>query len=406
MKPRRAKSAYFLMSVLTVNVVGCLWYILAPNERGESSSKNNNTLPVYNYSQEAVDSLFLIPVPNDELDEKQQVLNYGDDVDFDYQNEEEEEANELEHGLDTLVDLLQMSYMPKDSIFFLETSDKPRLFPLALCSLESAALHHPKKQVFLLRSTNGPTQWTREVNAVAAAYDNIQWRKINADRLVLETPLASLWNSDKLNRSTFSLSHTSDVLRVAVLYKFGGTYVDTDIITLSEHPSYEKSANFVTFEEPGSINGAMMRFQPKHPMLEAIGERLAQYFNPRKWASNGPRLLSTAFAAKCELDPIAFGDAQSLGPDDLCGDIRSYRPDQVFAVHYSNWKWFFQVQHLEEVLSSVQSSFASHIWGHFFKQEIQWDRLHQGQAFYHLSSQNCPTLFRTIVDQPHKKDLD
>ena len=29
----------------------------------------------------------------------------------------------------------------------------------------------------------------------------------------------------------------SDVLRVAILYKFGGTYMDTDIITLSDHPS-------------------------------------------------------------------------------------------------------------------------------------------------------------------------
>ena len=40
----------------------------------------------------------------------------------------------------------------------------------------------------------------------------------------------------------------SDVLRVASLYKFGGTYIDTDVITLSKHPDVK---NYLNFEEPG-----------------------------------------------------------------------------------------------------------------------------------------------------------
>ena len=37
-----------------------------------------------------------------------------------------------------------------------------------------------------------------------------------------------------------------------------------------------KAPNFVNFEEAGSINGAMMRFQAKHPVLETIAERLGK----------------------------------------------------------------------------------------------------------------------------------
>ena len=66
------------------------------------------------------------------------------------------------------------------------------------------------------------------------------------------------------------------MLRKAILYKFGGTYMDTDIITLREHPSVLKYPNFVNFEEAGSINGAMMRFQAKNPVLEEIAERLGK----------------------------------------------------------------------------------------------------------------------------------
>ena len=38
-----------------------------------------------------------------------------------------------------------------------------------------------------------------------------------------------------------------------------------------------EAPNFVNFEEAGSINGAMMRFQAKHPVLETIAERLGKF---------------------------------------------------------------------------------------------------------------------------------
>ena len=40
----------------------------------------------------------------------------------------------------------------------------------------------------------------------------------------------------------------------------------------------------------------------------------AQYFNPRKWASNGPRLLSASLASICDLSPEKFAQSLSLGP--------------------------------------------------------------------------------------------
>ncbi len=39
----------------------------------------------------------------------------------------------------------------------------------------------------------------------------------------------------------------------------------------------------------------------------------AQFFNPRKFASNGPRLLSVTLAGECGIDPIKFSEATSIG---------------------------------------------------------------------------------------------
>ena len=95
-----------------------------------------------------------------------------------------------------------------DSIFFIENSERESLFPLALCSLESAAMHNPEKAVFMLRSGPGPTIWSREISVLVRAYPNIYLKRINADHLVLETPVTSLWNGQKIAKSRYSVSHT------------------------------------------------------------------------------------------------------------------------------------------------------------------------------------------------------
>ena len=95
-----------------------------------------------------------------------------------------------------------------ESIFFLENSERETLFPLALCSLESAALHNPKTTVLLLRTSYGPTLWTSELQSIAMNYPNIRLQTIMADSVVLETPVTSLWYGNKMERSRYGLSHT------------------------------------------------------------------------------------------------------------------------------------------------------------------------------------------------------
>ena len=47
-------------------------------------------------------------------------------------------------------------------------------------------------------------------------------------------------------------------------------------------------------------------------------------------------------------------------------------------------------------MEAIQSSFATHVWGHFFKQEIQWDQMRPDQAFYTIADENCPKVFEEM----------
>ena len=86
-----------------------------------------------------------------------------------------------------------------------------------------------------------------------------------------------------------------------------------------------------------------------------------------------------------------------LSAENQCGDIRSFGPEGVFAIHYNNWKWFFQPQKIVEVIEAIRPSFATHVWGHFFKQEIQWEMMRPDQAFFKIAQENCPRVFDVMT---------
>ena len=76
-------------------------------------------------------------------------------------------------------------------------------------------------------------------------YPNIHIKYININTFLEETVLHRLWQEDKVQTSDFVISHLSDILRYALIFKFGGTYVDTDVIFLKPLPKEESLPNFI-----------------------------------------------------------------------------------------------------------------------------------------------------------------
>lgn len=74
---------------------------------------------------------------------------------------------------------------------------------------------------------------------------------INISSYSEHTPLQSFIKTGKLDKSKYFNSHLSDVLRYLSLWKYGGTYLDLDVIVLqpldSIPPNYagSESENFV-----------------------------------------------------------------------------------------------------------------------------------------------------------------
>ena len=68
-------------------------------------------------------------------------------------------------------------------------------------------------------------------------FKNVIFARVNFAKLVANTPLAEIWSKGAITTTGFYLNNISDVLRVIVVWRFGGTYLDSDIISVKPVPS-------------------------------------------------------------------------------------------------------------------------------------------------------------------------
>lgn len=93
------------------------------------------------------------------------------------------------------------------------------------------------------------------------------------------------------------MQNLSNVLRLAALYKYGGIYLDTDVIVLRK---MSKLRNCVGAQSMNSatgkwkrLNNAVLVFDKNHRALLKLIQQFDLAFDGRKWGHNGPYLLSS-----------------------------------------------------------------------------------------------------------------
>lgn len=122
------------------------------------------------------------------------------------------------------------------SIFFVETSchnEKFNINPRQACAIESAAKMNPNFEVYLLipspvTSLEGMKGYFQKL----VSYPNFKIRYINMTTFFVNTPLEQWYLSGNLRYSYWPQSHASDVLRYTLLWKFGGIYMDLDVVIM------------------------------------------------------------------------------------------------------------------------------------------------------------------------------
>ncbi|KAL9231938.1 hypothetical protein vseg_007096 [Gypsophila vaccaria] len=88
----------------------------------------------------------------------------------------------------------------------------------------------------------------------------------------------------------------SNLLRLAVLYKYGGVYFDNDMVVLKDVSKLRNTIGIQSADRKTgtwrTISNAMLSFDKGHPLMWRFMEEFAWNFDGFKWGFNGPDLAT------------------------------------------------------------------------------------------------------------------
>lgn len=127
------------------------------------------------------------------------------------------------------------------------------------CAYESAARNNPQSEIFVVHLSPfgvhvDHSQWDERYRLLLE-YPNINFRIVRLDELYKDTMFEKWPQKDELF-TTRRFEKSSDLARLLMLYKYGGTYIDSDFVLFRNLS--ELGTNWMALERETSINNAII----------------------------------------------------------------------------------------------------------------------------------------------------
>ncbi|XP_027336391.1 lactosylceramide 4-alpha-galactosyltransferase-like [Abrus precatorius] len=185
--------------------------------------------------------------------------------------------------------------------FFMTWISPARLFGgRELLSVESVFKVHPKACLIILSRTLDTRHGYRILKPLLDCGFKVQAVTPDLSFLFKRTPAEAWFRELRKGRKDpgeISLSQNlSNLIRLAVLYKYGGVYIDTDFIVLKPLTRLRNSIGAQSMNLGSThwsrLNNAVLIFDMRHPLLHRFINEFALTFDGNKWGHNGPYLVS------------------------------------------------------------------------------------------------------------------
>lgn len=299
----------------------------------------------------------------------------------------------------SLKDISDVEPKKDRSIFFHETScnsylngNKILLNPRQACAVESAAKLHPDHDVYLLFTSTGQIDEDNEdnnklINALRN-YPNIYLLHLNFTRYIKDTRIEFLYKNGHLKYSAYARSHASDLLRYLTLYKYGGIYMDLDVIVIK--PLTDLSKNFAGAESKKNVAAGVLRFTSKdkgHDYLNMCLDDLKNNFDGNNWGNNGPGVITRLTKNLCKSNNIN----DIINKD--CDSFKIYPKEIFYPIEWQNWSFYFDVNRINHVMKLCENSYTIHVWNQLsnkYKIPVNVD-----VPYTIFAKKFCPKVFST-----------
>ncbi|XP_068220974.1 lactosylceramide 4-alpha-galactosyltransferase-like isoform X1 [Palaemon carinicauda] len=264
-------------------------------------------------------------------------------------------------GSDTLqnLPLMQRVMTPKvssENIFLIESTCSPHPLYRSWCSVESWAAQHPEKTVWFILVSPFLDDVTGVRKSLFSQYSNIRIVTSNLEEIFSETPLWELFNSDKWLRGTsWAKINLSDMLRVALVWKWGGIYADTDSICIR---STSNLTDAVGMESDSRINNAILIGQPRHKVFRMLMEDIQKNFRGDIWGAIGPQAITRVMNELCKTNNFV----EIAKNDKGCANMTVLPIESLYPIPYQQYKKYTEDGKETDLAKLFNSSYTLHFW--------------------------------------------
>ncbi|XP_040285844.1 alpha-1,4-N-acetylglucosaminyltransferase-like [Bufo bufo] len=272
-----------------------------------------------------------------------------------------------------------------NGIFFLETTDRMEPPSLVLCAIESAArVYHDRPIGFFMKGlhdieTEEDINRTRNLFPTLSSFHNVHILPLRFEELFNNTPLQSWYEKVKPQKEVYWIHVLSDACRLAIIWTFGGIYMDTDIISTQPIPS----DHFFAPQSTDIFSNGVFGLPRIHSLAWEFMDSFVQNYRGEEWGHQGPALITRVLKHKCKNVEI------SLKENVTCGTLTFFVPDCFYPVPYHEWKKYF-IQW--DTFPTFNNSFGLHLWN-FMNKNGKTMVPGSNTLVEHLYSKNCPCLY-------------
>ncbi|XP_069755479.1 alpha-1,4-N-acetylglucosaminyltransferase-like isoform X2 [Narcine bancroftii] len=278
-------------------------------------------------------------------------------------------------------------------IMFVETTDNMEPTPLGVCAVESAAHQNPDKQIYyFMKGFNGnlsqyPQTEYRGIHLLISV-KNVVILPLNATELFEGTPLKSWYLKVNPKKEKYWIHVLADACRLALLWKYGGTYLDTDIISLRPLPI----ANFTCPESRMTFsNGALGFPNLNHPFVWNCMEEFVANYIGDIWGQQGPRLITCMLKRWCNnKDP---GDL--IGKE--CNGISFWITNRFYPIPYPDWMRYYDPWKKEDIEETFSDTYGAHVWNYMNSEKKKTIIAGSGSLIEYFSKLYCPNAFNNLI---------
>ncbi|XP_037514770.1 lactosylceramide 4-alpha-galactosyltransferase [Rhipicephalus sanguineus] len=281
-------------------------------------------------------------------------------------------------------------------VFFLETGYPLEVTGRFSCAIESVAKHHPRWSVNVLAAmdaANGTDSWLDgPFKRMLGSLPNVAFGNVQVADVLRGTPLESWSVADHLKGGTKFNEVLSNVLRLALLYKRGGVYLDKDTIVMRPLYGFRSCLSQTALRKGDAVGNSFLFFKAGHPFLRDAMEHIASEHHQEKLKTSlGPSLLHYVLLERCGVDSVAPLATEGRP----CRDVLVLPWHVLMPVPWTAWNMLFDAADTNSSWwEACRDSHAMCLYGKMSGRR----RAERNSPYWRAAKDHCPRSLNMSAD--------